>query len=32
MKYIIEFEDEPCMREDGLNFYKCIQGAVVSTE
>ena len=25
MKYIIEFEDEPCMREDGLNFYKCIQ-------
>ena len=25
MKYIIELEDEPCMREDGLNFYKCIQ-------
>ena len=25
MKYIVEFEDEPCMREDGLNFYKCIQ-------
>ena len=25
MKYIIEFEDEPCMRELGMNFYKCIQ-------
>ena len=26
MKYIIEFEDEPCMYEDGMKFYKCIQG------
>ena len=25
MKYIIEFEDEPCMYEDGMKFYKCIQ-------
>lgn len=25
MKYIVEFEDEPCMYEDGMKFYKCIQ-------
>lgn len=23
MKYIIEFEDEPSMREDGVNYYTC---------
>ena len=23
MKYIIEFEDEPYMREDGVNYYTC---------
>lgn len=23
MKYIIEFEDEPFMREDGVNYYTC---------
>ena len=23
MKYIIELEDEPCMREDGVNYYTC---------
>lgn len=22
-KYIIEFEDEPCMREDGVDYYTC---------
>ena len=25
MKYIVEFEDEPCMYEDEVHFYKCIQ-------
>lgn len=25
MKYIVEFEDEPCMYEDDVHFYKCIQ-------
>ena len=25
MKYIIEFEDEPCMYEDEAKYYKCIQ-------
>lgn len=25
MRYIIEFEDEPIMEEDGLKFYKCVQ-------
>lgn len=24
MKYIIEFDDAPSMREEGLNYYKCI--------
>lgn len=23
MKYIIELEDEPYMREDGVNYYTC---------
>ena len=23
MKYIIEFEDEPYMREDGVDYYTC---------
>ena len=23
MKYIVELEDEPCMREDGVNYYTC---------
>ena len=22
-KYVIELDDEPCMREDGYNFYTC---------
>ena len=25
MKYIVEFEDEPCMYEDDVHFYKCVQ-------
>ena len=25
MKYIVEFEDEPCMYVDDVHFYKCIQ-------
>ena len=25
MKYIVEFEDEPCMYEDEVKYYKCIQ-------
>ena len=25
MKYIVEFEDKPCMYEDEVHFYKCIQ-------
>lgn len=25
MKYVIEFEDEPYMREGGVNYYKCKQ-------
>lgn len=23
MKYIVELEDEPCMRENGVNYYTC---------
>lgn len=23
MKYVIEYEDTPSLREDGVNYYKC---------
>ena len=25
MKYVVEFEDVPCLYEDGMAFYRCKQ-------
>ena len=30
MKYVVEFEDVPCLYEDGMAFYRCKQDLTTS--